>query len=123
MQQETDAPEQTPRDAAALALARGCSHTEAATLAGCHRTSITRWQREPDFREQVAAHRREVLTQATSRLGDRVVKAIDTLTALLESETEGVKLQAARALLHTLLPLNLQANIEARLLALEGNSE
>jgi transcriptional regulator with XRE-family HTH domain len=120
MQPETDAQEQTPQDAVVLALARGCSQREAAEQAGCHRTSITRWLREAEFRERVSVARREILAQATGKLGDRILSAIDTLTDLLQSENDAVKLGAARCLLQSLLPLRESEDFAERLSKLEG---
>ncbi|QDT54661.1 hypothetical protein Pan44_26960 [Caulifigura coniformis] len=120
MQQETEAPEQTAEDVAVLAIARGLSQNEAAGQAGVHRTTVNRWMREGGFRERVAAARRDILSQATGKLGDRILSAIDTLANLLESESEATKLGAAKAMLAALLPLNLQQNLEDRIANLEA---
>ncbi len=121
MQQNIDAGEHTPEDIAVLAIARGSSQTEAASSAGVHRSTVHRWMQSAEFRDRVADARRGILAQATSKLGDRILTAIDTLASLLESESEAVKLGAARALVTALLPLRQSVDFEERLARLETN--
>lgn len=120
MLHDTNETEPTPEDVAILALARGRTQTEAANEAGVHRTTVHRWTRDEEFRTRVADARRDILTQATSKLGDRILAAIDALADLLQSESEQTKLGAAKALLSSLLPLNMQTNLEERMTALEA---
>jgi len=102
------------------ALARGRTHEQAADDAGVSVRTVSRRLTDPTFKLWVHEARRELLTVATSRLCDAAGDAIDVLRALInDSESEHVKLGAARSLLQLLLPLREQLDLEERILALE----
>jgi hypothetical protein len=86
-------------DSLTLALARGCSVTDAAREAGISRSAAQRHLTDPEFKEQVAACRREMFNRTTGRLADAMAEAVETLRGLLTSESESIRLRAAATLL------------------------
>jgi hypothetical protein len=82
-----------------MALATGFSVAESARRAGFGERTVYRRLAEPAFRAQVVEARAQMFSQAVGRLADLAGKAVDTLGELLDSENEGVRLQASKAVL------------------------
>jgi hypothetical protein len=87
------------QEAVALALAVGQAVQEAANTTGVGRRTIYRWFKRPAFRRRIAELRAELFGQAVGRLANLAGTAAQTLAGLLESQSETVRLQAARAVL------------------------
>ena len=84
-------------------LARGASNSEAARRSGVSVRTVHRRVLEPSFRSAVAEARREMIATATGRLASAAESAVETLTGLLDSESDSVRLGAARTILDSLL--------------------
>lgn len=107
----------------ALLLASGHSIREAATLSGSGERTIKGWNAEvPAFRERVAELRAEMVTRAVGRLSEGMAGAADCLRGLLASESDSVKLGAARSILELGVKLRESTELEQRIAALEGRA-
>jgi transposase-like protein len=108
------------REAAALALAGGRTVAETASLAGVGERTLARWLAEDDaFRRRVGELRAEMIGRALGKMADGMADAADRLRQLLQAESEGVCLGAAKALLELSVKLRDTVEIEERLTALE----
>src|SRR5262245_32567456 len=114
----------TPRqEAAALALAQGCTEKEAAEACGAGSRTIRTWNLQvPAFRQRITELRAAMTSQALGRLVDSMASAADTLGYLSrKAKSEQVRLGAARALLELGVKLRESTELEQRLAALEAN--
>ena len=94
---------ETADSALALALARGMTLTDAAMEAGISfRTAIRRWT-EPEFRRDVERIKTDIVSAAVAETAASMSKAAKTLTDLLDSLDERIKLQAARTVMEMAL--------------------
>src|SRR5262245_4600726 len=111
------------QEAAALALAKGCSETEAARESGAGERTISTWKAtDPACRARVQALRAEMTSRALGRLVEGMASAADTLGYLSrKAKSEQVRLGAARALLELALKVRETTELEARIAALEAN--
>src|SRR5262245_39585567 len=82
-------------DPLVLALATGCSVTDAAQRAGLARRTVYRRLEDPDFRREVTKARDELLFQVVGRLMAVAIKAADTLEKQLDSKNEVTSQRAA----------------------------
>ncbi len=99
----------------ALALAGGATLRAAATQAGMsERTAQRRWA-DPEFRERVSVLRGELIGQASGVLANSMTVAALTLRALLVSDSELVKLHAARAIVSFGIDVRKCVELEAEL--------
>jgi hypothetical protein len=81
-----------------LALAAGASLRQAAAKAGLHHVTVHRRLKDPAFRRQVDAIRRDMIDRAVGKLSAGLAAAGDTLRKLLKAKSEAVRLGAARAM-------------------------
>jgi hypothetical protein len=112
----------TPRqEAAALALAAGCTLAVAARESGAGERTIKTWLRAlPAFPHRVSELRAEMTSRALGRLADNMASAADTLGYLCrKGKSETVRLGAARAILELGAKLRESVELEERLSALE----
>lgn len=79
------------------ALATGATYEEAAQAAGLSERTVRRRMADDDFRARLWEARSIYLNRALGRLAERSVDAVETLAALLRSESEQIRLKAARA--------------------------
>ena len=100
-------------------LARGLSNTEAARRSGVSVRTVHRRVLESGFRFEVAEARREMIATATGRLASAAEGAVETLTLLLESESDSVRLGASRAILENLLRFREREELSDRVRQLE----
>lgn len=106
-----------------VALAGGATIRDAARRASIGERTVYRRLDEPDFRQQVQAARADMVAQAVGKLADAATKAVDTLSALLDGDSESVRLGAARAILEIGTKLRDATEFEARLAALEATAQ
>jgi len=107
------------RPAAVVALAQGRTNRQAATAAGVSTRTIVRWLTAPEFRQEVADARTELLQLAVGRLAAASTKAVDALVDALDNERGQARVQAARTLLDACLALRESLDLEQRLATLE----
>ena len=92
---------------------------EAAQKARVSRCHIYKWLEDPSFKEELQRQRDIVTREALEKLKASITEAIDTLTSLLTSENENIKLRAAQGIIdHTLRAIELQ-DLEKRVSILE----
>ena len=101
------------------ALARGTSHTAAAKLAGVSRRTVQRKLDDPKFREKIQRLRNGLIGEATGRVVGLLDAASNALNDLLVSETESIRLSAARCVFDVALKLKECSDLESRLQILE----
>jgi len=113
----------TPRqEAAAVALASGCSLQKTAARTGVGETTLKRWLAEqPALRRRVRELRRELTDQAAGRLAEAMTVAADTLRELCVSgKSEAIRLKAADSLLAHGTGINTLAELQADVAELKG---
>lgn len=92
--------------------------------AACRKAHIARetyytWLADPLFKAELKRCRDEILDQAFETLKQKTVEAANTLVALLKSESDNVRRQAANDIMDHVLKAKEVCDIEARLNALE----
>lgn len=87
------------KDEVALAIAAGETVTDIAARTGVGERTIHRWRTDPAFRQLVRNHRATMTERALGRLADGMTEASATLRALLDSGSDSIRLNAARAIL------------------------
>ena len=103
-----------------LALASGESVMDAARLANVSERTVYRRLRDDTFVQRVNQIRTSLLQQAVGRLAKAIPKASDVLDKLLDSTSERVRLQAAKAVFDSSVKLSDAVAYEQRLAALES---
>jgi hypothetical protein len=103
-------------------LARGCSVAQVASLAGCSARTVNR--RLNSLRQQVDDARREMFANAAGRLTFYLDEAIEELHRLMtSSESDKIKLTAARVIVENAVKFRECAEGEERLAALRRRVE
>ncbi len=110
---------QRQHDVLVSALARGETHASAATLSGyCVRT-VQRRLDDGEFRGEVQRVRSQIVDAAAGRISNTLDAAAICLKNLLVSESDAIKLSAARALFEIGIRLKEVVELESRLQAVE----
>jgi len=109
-------------DALVLGLASGATVRRAARKAGVAERTAGRRLADPDFRRRVHEARAALFERAIGRLARAATKAADTLAALLDADSESVRLGAARALLELGSKLHESVTLENRIAELERSA-
>jgi hypothetical protein len=102
------------------ALAQGHTTGQAAKVGGISTRTVLRWLDQPDFRQEVADTRTELLQLAVGRLAAVSTAAVDTLVDCLDSERDMARVQAAKVLLDATLALRESLDLEQRIAAIEA---
>jgi hypothetical protein len=106
--------------ALAAALIGGATLDEAADAANVSRSTVARRLRDPAFRGELEALRREALARAADRLAGLAVAALETLEKLLTADhPPGTRLGTARAVLHEASRFHQATEFAARIEAVE----
>lgn len=103
----------------ALLLAVGCSARQAAHRSGFAVRTVYRRLKDDAFQQQVQAVRSQIFERTASRLGRLGLKAAATLQALLDADSETIRLGAAREILQAAVRLKSTMEFEARIRSLE----
>ena len=118
--------EMTPRTAdlkgeptAALAIASGSTIVEAAERAGISERTVRRRLDDPDYRMEISHLRSKLLDAAVGKLVAATTEAASTMQALLEADSEHVRLGAAKAILEFGLSLQEALETQTRITTLE----
>jgi hypothetical protein len=112
------------QEAAALALARGCTLHGAAEESGAGERTIRTWTATvPAFTRHIAQLRAEMTSLALGRMVEGMASAADTLGYLCRrGKSEQVRLGAARALIELGTKLRETVELEERIAALEAGA-
>jgi hypothetical protein len=98
------------KEQAIAALLSERSIAAAAAKAGIGCSTLKLWLRDESFRRDYSTARRDALEQAMSRLSELGGKAAQTFDELLDSESEAIRLQAARSVME-FCPEQLRENL------------
>jgi transposase len=101
------------------ALAAGATVREAAKRAGVGERTAYRRLADPAYRRRVTEARAEMVSRALGKLADGAAEAVETLRALLRSDSDSARLGAARCILETGNRLRESVEMEQRLTDLE----
>ena len=98
----------------------GATLDEAADAANVSRSTVARRLRDPSFRGELEALRREALARAADRLAGLATVALETLEELLAANhPPGTRLGAARAVLREASRFHQATELAARIEAVE----
>ena len=111
-----------PDDALILALASGSSWRQAAKLVGIGQATVGRRMKDTAFRALVTERRAALLDEAAGRLVGLMRQASATLKSLLGSQSDAVRLGAARCVLDAAVSIQSVIAFERRLSELEGKT-
>jgi hypothetical protein len=109
------APTEKNKMAFAVEVARGSSIAQAAMTIGVSEGTGYRWSRKPEVRKSIDDIRSAVLQSASNRIVCLATKAVDTLGRLLDSESEQIRLSAARAVLDGTVKMREMAELDKEL--------
>lgn len=106
-------------DMLVLALARGETLATAAQLAGVSERTVNRRLTLRDFRGEVQRMRSQLVDAAAGKITSGMDAAAECLRKLLASDSDAIKLSAARALFDIGIRLKEVVELESRLQAVE----
>ena len=111
---------QSADESLAVALAAGQTLRDAAASAGiAERTAARRWA-DADFRRKVSDLRGGMVSRCLGKMADGMADAAGTLRTLLTSESDSVRLGAARSLLELGVKLRESVALEERITEIEN---
>ncbi|MDQ3821399.1 MAG: hypothetical protein M3362_27480 [Acidobacteriota bacterium] len=102
------------------ALASGASIKEAARLSGVGERTAHRRLEDSAFQERIRNLRSEYLSAAVGKLSETTIEAANTLRELLNSQSDSVRLSAARAILEFAPKLRESVELEKRMAHIEA---
>jgi len=102
-----------------IALAQGATSAQAAEAAGVSERTVFRRRDDPEFKNKWREANKEIRDQARSNIANLAWKAASTIGSLLESQSEQVRLRAARTVLEFGSRIRSEEEVEVRLEALE----
>ncbi len=112
-------PRQKRNDLLVIALARGEQLATAAQLAGVSVRTVNRRLTLSDFRAEVQRTRSQLVDAAAGKISNTLDAAADCLKSLLGSESDAIRLSAARAMFEIAVRLKEVVELEGRLQAVE----
>ncbi len=92
---------------------------QAATASGYSERTVQRRMADSEFRLEIAKARNDLFQQASGRLTEGLDGAISTLKSLLDSQSDSIRLNAAKSLIDAAMKVAAIAEFEARITALE----
>jgi len=108
---------------AILALVEHGAVSRAADVVGVTRQTLYRWMREPLFRAELQAATGSQVAEASRRLDGLLMRAVDELERLLDSESEHQRRLAVDSILSHAARLRELVDIEERITVLEQRSK
>jgi hypothetical protein len=108
------------KDRAAAFLASGLTARATAAKVRVSERTISVWRDDPEFVRLIALYQTRLISRSLGKLAGAASKAVQTLSACLESgDGDGVRVRAAVAILDQLIRVREIVNIEERLRELE----
>lgn len=104
---------------AALAISSGSTIVEAAERAGISERTVRRRLDNPDYKVEISRLRGKLLDAAVGKLVAATTDAAATMQALLEADSEHVRLGAAKGILEFGLSLQEALETQTRITTLE----
>ena len=112
--------ELSPRQVAAIPhIVTANSTAEAARRADVSRNTLYRWMRDPAFREALDDVRREAAELARTQMSGLLLKAVATLSDVMDSPSDKVRTDAARTAVYAFLKGEEYKNLEQSLQTLD----
>ena len=106
----------TPRQALALPyIVAAPSAAEGARAAHINKVTLHRWMNDPTFRAEFELQRKAVADLAYSEFRGLALKSVLIFAELLDDPNPNVRLQAARATVHTALKVEESQDLRKRL--------
>ena len=106
----------TPRQALALPyIVTASSTAEGARAANIGKATLHRWMNDPTFRAEFELQRKAVADLAYSEFRGLALKSVLIFAELLDDPNPHVRLQAARATVHTALKVEESQDLRKRL--------
>jgi predicted metalloendopeptidase len=116
----SDELEKDPKIQLAIAVATGQSAGKWAKDNNVPRSTAYGWTDDPEFKARVEEIRRRTLNQAIGIMSRHTTRAARGITQLADSaESESVKLQALRSILHDMMKVSNFSNFTSRLNKIE----
>jgi len=109
----------TRKGLAIEALGVGLSITEASEKAGVKRNTIYRWFELEDFKSAVLERQKYTLERVSKRLSALALQGLETLSDLMQSENETIRLRASSSVLSRFTEILELLRLEKRLEVLE----
>jgi transposase len=110
----------TRKSKAIEALGHGLSVTDASEKAGVTRKTVYRWLEDDDFQGAVLERQNEVLERVSRRLSALALQGLDTLSELMNSDDESIRLRASSSVLSRFTEILELLRLEKRIEVLEG---
>lgn len=116
MTQNSEVPSITVKQARAIPVIIRARSIEA----GCAEVSISKtlfyqWLKKPDFAEEYRRHREVLVNEAMESLKESVGRAVDSLTALLDTDNESLRRALSNDILNHVLKIKEMQEVENRL--------
>jgi len=109
----------TRKNRAIEALGVGLSVTEASVKADVSRKTLYRWLELEDFKNAVLERQKNTLERVSKRLSALALQGLDTLSELMNSEDENIRLRASSSVLSRFTEILELLRLEKRLEVLE----
>lgn len=111
---------ETKKQKAIEALGNGLSVTDASEKAGVTRKTVYRWLKDDYFKGAVLERQSEVLERVSRRLSSLSLQSLETLSELMTSENENIRLKASSSVLSRFTEILELLRLEKRVEVLEG---
>ena len=109
----------TRKSRAVEALGFGLSIADTSEKAGVSRKTIYRWLELEDFKNDVLERQQHTLERVSKRLSGLALQGLETLSELMQSENENVRLRASSSVLSRFTEILELLSLEKRLEVLE----
>ncbi len=103
-------------------LGFGFSIKETSERVGVNRKTIQRWLELEDFREAVLETQKETLERVSSRLASLALQGLETLSELMASDDESIRLRASSSVLSRFTEILELLRLEKRVEVLEAQA-
>ncbi|MCK9229011.1 MAG: hypothetical protein PHT96_11835 [Syntrophorhabdaceae bacterium] len=116
MTQNSEVPSITVKQARAIpVIIRARSIEAGCAEVGISKTLFYQWLKKPDFAEEYRRHRDVLVNEAMESLKESVGRAVDSLTALLDTDNESLRRALSNDILNHVLKIKEMQEVENRL--------
>lgn len=116
MTQNSEVPSITVKQSRAIpVIIRARSIEAGCAEVGISKTLFYQWLKKPDFAEEYRRHRDVLVNEAMESLKESVGRAVDSLTALLDTDNESLRRALSNDILNHVLKIKEMQEVENRL--------
>ena len=116
MTKKSEVPSITVKQARAIpVIIRARSIEAGCAEVGISKTLFYQWLKKPDFAEEYRRHRDVLVNEAMESLKESVGRAVDSLTALLDTDNESLRRALSNDILNHVLKIKEMQEVENRL--------